>query len=70
MILFDRCGLRSHATYLTDTDAVYPFSFVYSEVRPAEEPEPKYSLAMILAIVLGFPMVLLVFLLLSWKMQR
>ncbi|XP_063071974.1 interleukin-5 receptor subunit alpha-like [Engraulis encrasicolus] len=40
------------------------------EVGPAEEPEPKYSLAMILAIVLGFPMVLLVFLLLSWKMQR
>ncbi|KAL2090560.1 hypothetical protein ACEWY4_012823 [Coilia grayii] len=40
------------------------------EVGPAEEPQPEYRELVILAIVLGLPMILLVFLLLSCKIRR
>ncbi|XP_062401208.1 uncharacterized protein LOC134092395 [Sardina pilchardus] len=39
-------------------------------VGPDKEPQPEYSTVMILAIVLGLPMILLVFLLVFCKLQR
>lgn len=39
-------------------------------VGPAKEPQPEYSTVMILGIVLGLPMVLLVFLLVFCKLHR
>ncbi|KAG5274878.1 hypothetical protein AALO_G00141150 [Alosa alosa] len=39
-------------------------------VGPDEEPQPEYSTVMILAIVLGLPMILLVFLLVFCKLRR